>query len=71
MCFIMRNFDVYFEIFGKKMKTRILAENEEKAKEEVKNKIVFHKVEKSNEEFNQFMDIVDGITNIISGKGRS
>ena len=71
MCFIMKNFDVYFEIFGKKMKTRILAENQEKAKEEVKNKIVFHKVEKSNEEFNQCMDILEELSNIIGGKKRS
>jgi len=71
MCFIMKNFDVYFEIFGKKMRTRILAENQEKAKEEVKNKIVFHKVEKSNEEFNHCMDILDNISNIIGGKKRS
>jgi hypothetical protein len=67
----MKNFDVYFEIFGKKMKTRILAENQEKAKEEVKNKIVFHKVEKSNEEFNQCMDILEELSNIIGGKKRS
>jgi hypothetical protein len=40
----MKNYDVYFEIFGKKMKVRILAENEEKAKEKVKNKIIFHKI---------------------------
>lgn len=71
MCFIMKNFDVYFEIFGKKMKTRILAENQEKAKEEVKNRIVFHKVEKSNEEFNQCIDILDELSNIIGGKKRT
>lgn len=71
MYFIMKNFDVYFEIFSKKMKTRILAENKEKAKEEVKNKIIFHKVEKSNEEFNQCMDILEELTNIVGGKKRS
>jgi hypothetical protein len=53
------------------MKTRILAENQQKAKEEVTNKIVFHKVEKSNEEFNQCMDILDELSNIIGGKKRA
>ena len=40
----MRNFDVYFEIYGKKMKVRILAENENDAKKEVEKKIIFHKI---------------------------
>jgi hypothetical protein len=59
----MRNFDVYFEIYGKKMKVRILAENENDAKKEVEKKIIFHKVEKPKEEFNDSMDIFDNIIN--------
>ncbi len=42
----MKEYTVYFEIFGKKMKTTVRAFNEEQAKAFVKNKIVFHKVEK-------------------------
>ena len=61
----MRNFDVYFEIYGKKMKARVMAETEKLAKEEVKNKIIFHKVEKPKEEFNESMDIMDNILNIL------
>lgn len=40
----MNEYYVYFEIYGKKMKTRIYAANEDLAKGEVKNKIIFHKV---------------------------
>lgn len=61
----MRNFDVYFEIGGKKMKTRVIAENEEGAKKEVQNKILFHKIEKPKEEFNEVMDIMEDILNSI------
>jgi hypothetical protein len=61
----MRNFDVYFEIYGKKMKVRILAENENDAKKEVEKKIIFHKVEKPKEEFNDSMDFFDNFLNIL------
>jgi hypothetical protein len=61
----MRNFDVYFELYGKKMKCRVMAENENDAKKEVEKKIIFHKVEKPKEEFNDCMDIFDNILNIL------
>jgi hypothetical protein len=61
----MRNFDVYFELYGKKMKARVMAENENDAKKEVEKKIIFHKVEKPKEEFNDSMDIFDNILNIL------
>ena len=61
----MRNFDVYFELYGKKMKARVMAENENDAKKEVEKKIIFHKVEKPKEEFNESMDIMDNILNIL------
>lgn len=40
----MTNYEVFFELYGKKLKTSILAENEMTAKEIVRNKIIFHKV---------------------------
>lgn len=56
----MKNYTVYFESFGKKMKTTILAESEQDAKKEVLNKIVFHKIElKKEDEFNQCVDMMD------------
>ncbi len=63
----MRNYDVYFEVFGKKIKTRLLAENEEQAKKQVLDNIVFHKVEKPIEEFNKCMDILDKTIDILKG----
>jgi hypothetical protein len=57
----MENYTVYFEIFGKKLKTTILAESEEKAKQEIFNKIIFYKIEKddkNNDIFNNIMNIL-------------
>jgi len=36
---------IYFELFGKKMKTTIDAPNKDVAKQIVKDKIIFHKIE--------------------------
>jgi len=57
----MRNFDVYFEIYGKKLKKRVLAENEDDAKKQIVNDIIFHKSEKPKETFNDVVDILDNI----------
>jgi hypothetical protein len=45
-----KKYTVFFEAFGRKMKTEVVASSEERAKEIVKEKIVFHKVtaEKTN-----------------------
>lgn len=40
----MRPYDVYFEAFGKKMKTQILANSEEDAKQRLFDKIIWHKI---------------------------
>lgn len=63
----MRTYTVYFEIFGKKMKTRVLSESREKAKEVVKSKIVFHKIESDNGKLSDdLMDEFDKIVDILS-----
>jgi hypothetical protein len=41
----MKKYTIYFEIFGKKMKTVVFAESEEKAKFILLDKVVFHKIE--------------------------
>lgn len=38
-----RNYTVYFEVFGKKMKTTIWAKSQESAKQQILEKIEFHK----------------------------
>ena len=40
----MKEFTVYFEIYGKKMKTTITAESEIEARISIRNSITFHKV---------------------------
>jgi hypothetical protein len=66
----MKNYTIYFEIYGKKMKSTVMAENEEKAKELVKSKIIFHKVEKSKDEFNEVVNMMDDLMNILDGNKR-
>jgi hypothetical protein len=44
----MKTYTIYFELFGKKMKTTVEAENVDQAKRKIKDKIVFHKVEENN-----------------------
>ena len=38
-------YTIYFELFGKKMKTTVDAKSIEDAKQQVRNKILFHKIE--------------------------
>jgi hypothetical protein len=64
-----RNFTVYFELFGKKMQTKVIAKTEEEAKQVVQSKIIFHKVMLSpKDEFNEAMNIADDILGILGGK---
>lgn len=41
----MKGFKMFFEIGGKKMQTTVIAENENQAKQKIKDKIIFHKIE--------------------------
>lgn len=43
-------FIVYFEIYGKRMKTTVDANNDIDAKAMIKQKIIFHRVEKQQEQ---------------------
>lgn len=64
-----RNFTVYFELFGKKMQTKVIAKTEDEAKQMIQSKIIFHKVMLSpNDDFNEAMDIADDILNMLGGK---
>ena len=67
----MKNFTIYFEVYGKKLRTTIMAENEENAKQIIKDKIIFHKVEKSKDDyFNKSIDLMYDFLNILGGKKR-
>ena len=55
----MKKYVVWFEAFGKKLRTTVEAENEYKAMDAVKNKIIFYKVvEKDSDELEQMKDIL-------------
>lgn len=65
----MKNYDVYFEIFGKKMKKVVLAETMTEAKQKVIQQIKWHKViEKPNDEFNKSIDLLDNILDVMGVK---
>lgn len=59
----MKKYKVYFELFGKKMVTEVSALEADRAKEIVKNKIVFHKVEPimNNDDKKRVQDFFNGI----------
>ena len=42
----MNRYTIYFEIYGKKMKTIVFADTEAEAKQKVIARLIFHKVEK-------------------------
>lgn len=53
------------------MKARILAENDNDAKQKLFEKIKFHKIElEKKEEFNEIMDIMDGFVDTLKGMGK-
>lgn len=69
----MKSYTVYFELFGRKMKTTVEAESAIKAKELIKSKIIFHDVEVKPDMYRKIDDIFgyafnDGIFGDIFGK---
>jgi hypothetical protein len=64
----MKDFDVYFEIFGKKMKATVLAADKMAAENEIKNKIIFHKIEESKSDFNKIDGLIDEMGDILGIK---
>lgn len=66
----MKNHDVFFEIGGKKMRTRVLADNAEQAKQKVIDKLIFHRVEVPKDEpFNQCMDVMEKFMDLMDSIG--
>ena len=64
-----KNYSVYFEIYGKKMKAKVLAENMTEAQQKIKDKIIFHKTVADKEDyFNKSADMLNNIMDILSGK---
>ena len=64
-----KNYSVYFEIYGKKMKAKVLAENMTEAQQKVKDKIIFHKtVIEEKDYFNKAVDLLNNIKDFLDGK---
>jgi hypothetical protein len=59
----MKTYTVYFEIFGKKMKTEVKAQDPAKARQQVIDKLIFHKVEVKDNGFD-VPDIFKDIFNL-------
>jgi uncharacterized lipoprotein YehR (DUF1307 family) len=53
-----KKYTVYFELYGKKMKTEVYAKDSVDAKKVIKDKIIFHKIEADNS--NDIKDAFDG-----------
>lgn len=53
----MKKYTVYFDVFGKKLKTSVVASNEEEAKRRVLDKIVFDKVEPEKNNLDDMIDM--------------
>jgi hypothetical protein len=63
----MKNYIVYFEVFGKKMKTKVLAENVGDARQKVLDKVKFYKVEEdTQDDFNDIIDMMEDTVGYLS-----
>lgn len=62
----MKNYIVYFELFGKKMKSKVLADSKEDAQERIKSKIIFHRTDLDDkDEYNDIMKLFDIINDAL------
>jgi hypothetical protein len=60
----MKTYTVYFELYGKKMKTSIEAVDKSDAMDRIRKKIIFNKVEMDIEDYDyeQAIDFLDKIS---------
>jgi len=58
----MIEYTIYFELFSKKMKTKVWANNRQEAKEKVKDSIIFYDVPKKKEQ----VEIFDSLKSIFN-----
>lgn len=58
-----KEYIVYFEVFGKKMKTTVYANSEAEAKKKVLDAVVFHKVTEGDKDFNDLAGIINNWLN--------
>lgn len=64
----MKDYNINFEIYGKKMKTTVKAKDIPEAKDNIRNKIIFHKVvEKKDTDFENIKSMMNEIIDILGG----
>lgn len=57
----LKPFIVWFEIYGKKLKAEIMAENEMDAHRKLKEKIIVHKIQKKKTALDMLDDILNDL----------
>ena len=58
----MKKYNIYFEIYGKKLKTTVNANDPQEAMNLVKNKIIFHKIEEEKRtDVDDFVDTIKSV----------
>ena len=55
-----KQYKVFFEVFGKKMQTTVMADNKNEAKRKVLEKVKFHKVAE-DDFYNEAIDLLNKI----------
>lgn len=67
-----REYIVWFEVFGKKMKTTVIATSEKEAMKKVQGRMVFHKVVEKSEDkaFSDIMGKFDEIFEVLDKKDK-
>lgn len=64
----MKTYEIFFEIFGKKMRTKVRAVNEDQARAKVISGLHIHKVRKEGHEVSKGIDVtVEDLVNIFGG----
>ncbi len=67
----MKNYWVYAELFGRKVKIKVFAKSEDEAKQKVKDIIIIHKLEVApDDEFNDIIDAFEGPKEMMNGKSK-
>ena len=63
----MKTYTLYFTLFGKRMKTTVDANSKQEAKEAIRNKIVFDKVECDTDP--DLFSVIDGFADFLKTMG--
>ena len=63
-----RYHNIYFELFGKKMKVKVLLDHPDEAQQYIERAIKVHKIEIAKDDFNDIANAMDFLENIVGKK---